>query len=127
MRVRILEVSEGRGRMEVEFATRFGNARGLWMSAPPAPLQEYDVELQVDQSLRWGREIVETPGEEPALESLPRGVRLRGTLDSISEDGVVAVRFDQSILLIETEGNAPRPGVRVSLTVEEIKLFDVKL
>jgi hypothetical protein len=82
MRIRIAEVSDG-ASPQVRFSSAIGHATAVWRGGAPPRAGEQDVELEVPDSLRWGRDLRERPGaatgrmlefDSPVLELYPTGI-----------------------------------------------------
>lgn len=125
MRIRVSEVLSAGANPRVRFVMAFGASVALWHGEPPEQ-REYDVELEVPETLEWGRTILcVDAAAQPAISTVEAGVRICGTLDSVDEDGVIAVRLGPSIFLVETIGEMPAVGSRICLTTEGLELFPV--
>ena len=114
----------------VHFESQLGSAYARWIGSTPERGIEYDVELEVPGTLRWGREIrgkSETTVAEERIFEQGGTVHLVGRLESIDEQGTGTIRFGGDIVLIEIV-DVPRtiPGW-VHICVPQLQLFDISL
>ena len=124
MRVTILESQPmDSSKAEVRFGSPFGEALARWASGAPEVHGVYDVELNVSERVEWARTGIVVDGGTPSITMTPEGVRFCGTLDNVDEDGVVALRLGNSLMLLESVGEPPPVGSSVCVTVKEVELY----
>ncbi|MFU8646683.1 hypothetical protein ACNA06_05070 [Lysinibacillus sp. RSDA_15] len=105
MKVVIKSYEESNEEIKVVFSSKFGEGIALWQGAIPKEGNSYDVELEIPNLLKWGKDIQGKKSNCFLIEILDNKVCFEGTLESISEeDGCCVVRLGDSIILLETEG-----------------------
>lgn len=105
MRVTLLETTETPVGFHVRFNCEFGTGAGLWHGSTPWTSAEYDVELEVPGVLLWGRDLAAGPDAAPMIFSGQDTTHLCAQLESVSDDGVIALRLGTSIVRVETSGD----------------------
>ena len=105
MKIWIDEAGDGASPV-VSFSSPAGHATAVWRGRTPPHPGEHDVELEVADPLRWGRDLREYRGPAAAIEQTEGGYRLRGRAVRL-DDGVLAVDVGGGILMLDTEGDPP--------------------
>jgi hypothetical protein len=109
--------------MDVRFVSRFGEAMARWASTTPVVHEAYDVELNVTGYIEWSRTEIVVGERVFSISMTPEGIRLCGAIDSVRDDGVVALRLGDSLVLLESIGEPPPVGSNVCITVNEVELY----
>ena len=105
MKVVIKSYEESNDEIKVAFSCEFGEGIAVWQGMIPKEGNSYDVELEISNVLKWGKDIHGTNSHLYSIEILNNRVCFEGKLESASdEDGCCVVRFGDSIILLETEG-----------------------
>ncbi len=121
-------VPQENGKVEVEFSTQFGRAKGLWMDDLPKVEQSYDIEISIDDVLQWGVDIFKAGDNNFLLQEAENNLfLLQGTLENYEEDGLSVIRLGNSILMVETTGEPQPIGSPVGMKVKTLKVFDTKI
>lgn len=127
MRVRVVKVNQAQGgTATLSFESSLGKATALWVGKPPLQGLEYEVEIEVPGVLVWGTEISATSSQESIYEEDGR-VFLVGRVQSLSDDGVAAIRLGGDTVLIEIADAPLEISMKVAICVPQIKFFDVNL
>jgi hypothetical protein len=127
MRIHVSEIRSHRADIAiVKFESPLGGATAQWAGTKPDIGALYEVELEVPGLLTWGSDIVETLARESIYEEGGR-ICLVGCVQSLGDDGVVAIQVGNDIVLVETVGAPSAIPRRVLICVPEIKLFDIDL
>lgn len=98
---------------------------GLWRGdGYPVVGVPIDVELEVPGPIAWNR-IVIAPSRSDASVAAEDELMLTGVVEHRDDDGVIALRVSDSIVLVETVGEPPRgiDGGRVSLVVRGVEVY----
>jgi hypothetical protein len=114
--------------LTVRFSCSAGTATAAWAGERPVRGHEYDVECDVPGVVEWDAGI--RPSDQYDDLVVERGGRifLRGRLEGVDADGVLALRIAESLVLIEADGNSPAAsGARVQLEVPGITLYPTHL
>ncbi|MDI9886869.1 hypothetical protein QMZ92_21485 [Streptomyces sp. HNM0645] len=113
MRITITEIVDARDRT-VAFTGPCGSAWGHWHGASDPETGVYNIELDIPEPVTDWRL---TSGPDRISGDYAEGkVRLRGTVQSVDDDGVVALRIDTDIVLIEAGRGSS--GVNIGDSVE---------
>ncbi|MGG0824920.1 hypothetical protein ABE099_18810 [Paenibacillus turicensis] len=122
MKIIIKSFEENNEETKVVFSSEFGEGTAWWQGALPKEGMSYDVEIEIPNVLKWGKDIHETNTHLYSIKIINNRVCFEGEFESISdEDGCMVVRFGNSIILLETEGVPP--GVQSFLRFEIDKLI----
>lgn len=128
MKVVIKSYEERNGEIKVAFSSEFGEGIALWQGAIPKVGIPYDVELEIPNVLKWGKDIHGTNLQQYSIKIQNNRVCLEGKLESVSdEDGCCVVRFGNSIILIETEGVPSAVQSFLSLETDNVIFYDNNL
>lgn len=109
----------------VDFTSTVGTARGLWQGDIEAGLGSFDVEIEVPHEVReWHRTdpgVFHLTGEDPGKVD----IKIQGTLESIGDDCVNAVKVSSDIILMETAAKIPDThlGEGITFSVPSIHLY----
>lgn len=112
----------------VKFTTSFGSGRGTWKSKIlPQKEETYYVEFEVEKPLVWGTSIVKCNTLEYSIAEVQKGIILQGKIESIDENNCIVIRIGDSLLFIETIGDAQNVGSFVKLIIDELSIYDTNL
>jgi hypothetical protein len=124
MRVIINEVTSQTQGCQVNFSTEYGNATALWCGNEPEVNKEYFIEIEIPGVLYWQKDIAVT--DEKCIILLENSiVHIVALFESIEEDGYTVLRLGDSIISIETQGEAPNIGSNVKLTTNNLVLYQI--
>lgn len=127
MIVKVLNVDSKESGSYVEFSTKVGIGYGEWFGVVEKG-REYGVELDIPTKLTWGKDLIEI---NESLELINRDGSfhyLQGTIEDLYEDGVIALRIDSSIILLETTGHTiAKKGSWVQIKTSEIRLYNIDI
>ncbi|MFI7077577.1 hypothetical protein ACIBO1_09810 [Micromonospora sp. NPDC049903] len=119
MEVRVVAVRPGTPTM-VEAVLAGVRLEAEWVGQPAQPGELVDVELDIDDMLKWGDTIAMAGAES----TLHEGPRLRGTVED-HEQQILTIRIIDGLLQVELS-NGPvdiPPGTAVAVVVEHLKLY----
>ena len=125
MEIKIIEVIS---EHEVVVANKYGKMNAEWIGESPKKDSIKNVEVEINDTLVWGQDIVETNDKNYKIESIDGRICLQGCLESISEDGYTVIRLGESIICVDTEG-MPLLEIRDFVTIKatHIELHDSRL
>ncbi|MEI5008337.1 hypothetical protein RB196_14280 [Streptomyces sp. PmtA] len=116
MRITVTEILDAQERI-VAFAGPSGSAWGRWRGESDPVAGVYDIEMEIPEPVSDWR--LTSGADKISGEYSDRKVRLRGTVQSVDEeDGVVALRVDTDIVLIEAGRDSSRVSIGASLEFE---------
>ncbi len=126
MRIAIkdIQTSEDGEAYQVVFSTPFGEGIGLWQwREPPNTALEYEVELEIENVLHWGVDIVPVTENVESIRYENDKVSLQGSLDGVGLDGMAFLRLGSSQTMLETTGEPPAPGTFVAVLAQDVQVF----
>lgn len=85
------------------------------------------VELDFNQPLRVGVNIKATSAEAPRIRNSEDQNTLVAKVEDVFDENVACLRFGDSLILAEYEGEFPAVGTYVEVTLPEIELFDARV
>lgn len=125
MRITITEIMTANGETEVRFLCGFGGARGTWRGGQPEIGRSYEVEINLDDDLRWGTDIVEIPENEiNTVSTLGEKVAIAGVLEEKDLDTqYYLLRIGPCILPFLAQGTPLSEGTPVRVYSDRCELF----
>lgn len=112
-------------RQRVSFHTSLGSGEARWSGPEPRVGESYDVEIEIDDELRWGQSLRPAEEARPRLRQLQDGsLELAGEVVLSEDDGFVGLRCGESVVSLEVEGPRPAVGEWVVLRAKAVTLFD---
>jgi hypothetical protein len=122
MKVQIDEIIHGNSNIVVAFSSSFGSAKAYWDGDEPIAKSEYLVEVDVDNTLVWNKDILQHENNAYSIRLKNDFILISGYIDSIDEDGYTVLRIGDNIIPFLTTG-APFPiGTNVTLSTKTITL-----
>lgn len=122
-----VEIDSLSKKIFVRCSSPYGNFCADWQSVEPSMNMKYIVEIEIPGVFKWGDTIKQSNEREFQIRKGSEHVSFNGVLDSIDEDGCASIRFGDSIILLETEGEPISLGKYVSFQSVDVFLFDVKI
>jgi hypothetical protein len=108
----------------VIFKSPYGIGKALWEGSSPIINQNYFVELEIYDVLKWGSEIVESINKAPNIYMQDENVYIVGVLETCEEDGYTDIRVGKSLVTLETNGEAYSVGTFVRFKAKNLTLYD---
>jgi len=105
----------------VRGTTVFGDIDVIWEGEIPDIGKTYDVELDVDEVLKWEQDIYLTCSESYTITREGKYTVLCGTLESFDSDGYAVLRIGDYIIPFLTEGNPFNLNSRIKIRAKSIK------
>jgi hypothetical protein len=109
VKIQVQQVLGGSGECwQVAFRTTLGPAVGEWRG--PCPLQHdvLDVELDIGDALEWGRNVRYVAPQTPPGLHVRDGRTIVVAPAAIAADGLVTMRLDGALLMLDVAGDPPR-------------------
>ncbi len=124
MQIKIMKLSQcDAERFQIEFASKYGTAKGIWRGVKPEIGKSYSVELDIPQILCWGTDIVESDLKEPKIRCEKDKVLINAQIERLENDGCLAARLGESIFLVETQGIPYTQGTFIKMQPDQILLY----
>lgn len=109
----------------IKFSCEYGAGIALWKGDRPSIKNEYSVEIEINEILTWGKEVV-VNDEEIAVKFNNGDFYIAGLLESVDDDGYSVIRLGQSIIAVETQGIPFPCGIYVKAKVTEAVFYKVE-
>ncbi len=118
--------------VHVWFDTELGSGKAEWQGDIPAIGKKYFVELDVDDELTWGDNVVRIDSNESLIRYENDKMIIQGKIDQIYEDGILILRLQgsthsDSIMIELGNPNFIKIGDCIRLMARNTKLFDMNL
>ncbi|KAF0864213.1 hypothetical protein [Pseudomonas sp. LD120] len=111
----------------VDFTSALGEGRGRWLGAQPQVAQVHEVELNLEDEMRWQHNLWASTEGEPRIRRDKDGMHIVGQLLQADGDGCAALAIGASIVLLTLqECTVPLPRF-VSLHARQISLQPLAL
>jgi hypothetical protein len=108
----------------IEFNCRYGVGRGTWTVGVPRLDQEYDVEFDFDQPLRFGVNTKVTNDKVSRIYNSEHQITFIAKIEDVFENDTASLRFGDSLILVDYEGVFPAIGTWVEVTLPQIEISD---
>jgi hypothetical protein len=125
MRIRIEEAIFANKNILVCFSSDFGNAIAHWNGEKPIVNEEYQVEVDISETLEWEKDVEFEKDGKDSIHLKNQGAFISGCVDSIDEDGYAVLRLGGNIIPFSAKGKSFPIGARVKLSVKTIALSPV--
>jgi hypothetical protein len=125
MRVVIEKITGEKHSLVVSFSSDFGNATAFWSGEDPSINHEYQVEVDIDHSLEWGKDVVFCTDDADCIQQESNSISISGSIDSIDEDGYTIIKLGENIIPFMANCSPILVGTRITLSVKSISLSPV--
>lgn len=125
MRVIINEITHMNLNVIVEFSSDHGSAIACWNGKVPNINKEYQVEVDIDNTLTWNKDILENKDYSSVFRRNGTSIMISGDIDSIDDDGYTVLRIGDSIIPFLTTGTPFPVGTNVTLSTAKITLSPI--
>ncbi|MFC7443074.1 hypothetical protein [Laceyella putida] len=126
MLVKIKSISMNENQCIVEFTSKYGDGYGVWHGIPQIG-KEYEVEIEITNSLRWGTDIKITNERMEMISKEYQLLKLNGELQHVYDDQLAVLKIGSSMIFLETEGNAFPEGSSIQIKVPLIHIYDTNI
>jgi hypothetical protein len=128
MRIQIVEVYDSRGSTpSVSFVSQIGSARGAWKGAGiPLASHVYEVEFEIGDDLVWGNNIQRAERSKPEMKLANGKVVITGLLETAQQGGQAAMRLEDSVVLLDVNGELPDDPCWVRAEISDLGLYDAE-
>jgi len=103
--------------------TSYGAINVDWNGTIPEIEKWYDIELDIDEPLTWGANIVSSITPNNTITVRDNMLLISGILETIHPDGYSALRIGESIIPFLAQGDALTCGSNITLIAKSIKAF----
>lgn len=127
MRITVTSITNSTNGLLVEFLSQYGTGQGHWTEGLPNVDQEYDVEIDLDDPLKFGENIKRSDDEVPRIYCLEQQTSFIAKIENVLDDDTVSLRLGDSLILAEYEGAFPNVGTWVEITPKRVELADTRV
>jgi len=128
MNITVTAIDELNDLPIVRFTCEYGSALAEWLGEPPAANNQYHVELDSDETLSVGSNFKLTESTAPRIWMSGANVRMVVVVEGVYEDtSTVSLRFGNSVMLMDYDGDFPSAGTWVELCIREPRLNNICL
>jgi len=96
-----------------------------WIGSKPILNSEYDVELDIEKTLVWGKDIILSKTVKHFIMTEKALTVLNGVLESVDADGYAILRVGNSIVPFMSEGTAFEIGSIIKIKVNYITVSPI--
>ena len=125
MRIVLTETKDLADERLVVFKCDDGHGLAHWLSNVPIVESEYEVEIDCDEVLKFGVNVRASDKVSYSISSYDGNTTFVAKTEDIYDDGMVALRFGDAILVAEFEGNPPVRGSWIEVTTNQLGLNNV--
>lgn len=125
MKVQINEIIHENPNIIVAFSSSFGGAKAYWDGDEPIANSEYQVEVDINNTLVWNKDVLQHENYECSIQLKNDFILISGCIDSIDEDGYTVLRIGDSIIPFLATGDPFQVGTNITLSTETITLSPI--
>lgn len=126
MKILINKVSKEEQDNIIDFTTEFGIGMAVWNGNRRAEEgKEYDVQYDITDPLIWDEDVTLSKEKKFNVCITKEGMFITGIIESVSKDGLVDLRFDNSIIQLEIEGKNIPKGQYVKVRADSLEVYDI--
>ena len=121
LKILVVEVADDK----VHGLTCFGKITVFWDGNTPEIGTAYDVELDIESVLVWGKDVILVNDESFAIDYDGELALLHGILESIDDDGYAVMRMGDYIIPFLSQGEFFDVGSRIIIYIDSISAAPV--
>lgn len=125
MRIKIDSLTNMHEKYMISFSVKNGKGKGIWCGESPIVGLEYYVEVDINDDLAWGKNILETRKEIFSIDLFEEKIILTGKICSVDSDGYVILDLGDSSITFLAAGTALPVESYVRLEIKELLLYPV--
>ncbi len=125
MRVQVNEIISEDSNNFVLFSTDFGDAKAFWEGEEPVARREYQVEVDVNDTLIWHKDVLKDDNRNYSIELKNNLILISGNLESIDDDGYAVLRIGDSIVPFIAIGEPFQVDSFIKLSIKSISLSPI--
>ena len=126
MKVKIHQAFQENTSLVVGFSSEFGSAEAVWNGQKPLTHNEYQVEVDIEDTLSWDRDVVISTRQHCNIGQKKDAVNISGYLCSVEQDGYAVLSLGDNIVAFMAVGNPPLVGSCITLSTKSISLTPVE-
>lgn len=125
MKIKVISVIPEKDEMRVVCTTPYGKATVQWKSEVPTVNFSFDIELEIEEDLIWGKNILSSKDGEFVFEDKNGILSICGIFESIDDDGYGILRMGDGIIPFFAIGNSFDVGVSIEINAKNISAYSV--
>ncbi|WP_411379944.1 hypothetical protein [Pseudomonas sp. MPB26] len=125
MKIKINQLHENQDELLVTFCSPIGNGIALWSGIKPTIGETLYVELDIDETFSWQKNIFLSPANKSLITVINGTVKITAKLIQGTEYKCAALKLDDSIILIELEDPSPQGSEFVQISTRKLYLHPV--
>jgi hypothetical protein len=125
MRIVLTEINGSTDNQRVGFKCDYGCGLAMWLSDSPEVEMEYEVEVDCDDVFKLGLNAQPTDEIDYSVTSIGQSTTLVAKVEDVYDDGMVALRFGNAIIVAEFEGKSPPKDTWIKITTNRMELNEV--
>lgn len=125
MRVQVNEIIPENSNNLVFFSTDFGDAKAFWEGEEPIANKEYQVEVDINDTLIWNKDILKGDNGNYSIQLKNSLIHISGNLDSVDDDGYAVLRIGDNIIPFIAIGEPFQVGSFIKLSTKSISLSPI--
>lgn len=112
----------------VKFESKIGNGIAVWLGAKSLPEFCHHIELDIDDSFQWGKNISHTSEGKPSIKIADGKIIFTAKILSYENDGILTISLDDDVIFIEvTQSSIISSYASFFTTPDKIKIYPVEL
>lgn len=112
---------------QIEYSTVYGTGITTFIGPQPEKDRAYDVELDINDNLFWGDNIVTSKKRAPSICPENGKTFITAELVAIEDDGCGVLKIGDSVLLVSIEKQHQPLPLFVDIISEDISLYPIDL
>lgn len=125
MRVHINKIILENTNIIVLFSTDFGDAKAFWEGEVPTINSEYQVEVDIIDTLVWNIDIIRAENDNYSIQMENEFIHISGKLDSVDDDGYTVLRIGDNIIPFVATGEPFHAGTFISVSSKLLSISPV--
>ncbi|MCL2571928.1 MAG: hypothetical protein FWE11_05950 [Defluviitaleaceae bacterium] len=105
--------------------TSYGAINVDWDGTIPEIEKKYDIELDIDEPLIWGANIVSSITPNNTITIKDNMILISGILETVHHDGYSVLRIGESIITFLAQGNSLICGSNITIIAKSMRAFPV--
>ena len=113
--------------LSVSFHSSAGSGTGLWIGITPKIGDELDVELDLEEIFSFGKNLMPSSRKTPSITVVNEVTHITAELIQDEDGECAALKFGNSIMLIELDEPLTQKVGFVDVTVSRIRLYPTNI
>lgn len=123
MKIQITDLLEKFDVTHVKFQSEVGNGTAWWVGITPEIGDELGVEFDLDEVFSWGKNLIPSSRQAPYITVIDKITHITAEIIQDTGEECAALKFADSIILIETDEPLPQTSGFVELRATNVYLY----